>query len=200
MRGNALLVIDELTLSGGLNFTSGRDVQVHATSDLDDDQDVELNVASTQQQQQLNLNASRLIETYPELINSLIGPSPGDDSDARQMLLQLASQFGHNRLIASINNNNNNNNADPLDDEELAASSSSSAASASGPEEFDEEVNEVGVPEVGLNHQQPKYKLSDLKQLQELDLGECQLTYIKWNTFARLSSLKRLQLDGNHLR
>lgn len=37
-------------------------------------------------------------------------------------------------------------------------------------------------------------------QLQELDFGRCQLTYIKWSVFDRLDQLKRLHLDGNQLR
>ena len=36
--------------------------------------------------------------------------------------------------------------------------------------------------------------------LQELDLGECKLSYISWTTLTHLSSLKRLLLDGNQLR
>lgn len=38
------------------------------------------------------------------------------------------------------------------------------------------------------------------KHLQELDFGQCQLTYIKWTTFEHLNELKRLYLDGNILR
>lgn len=38
------------------------------------------------------------------------------------------------------------------------------------------------------------------KHLQELDFGQCQLTYIKWTTFEHLNELKRLFLDGNLLR
>lgn len=38
------------------------------------------------------------------------------------------------------------------------------------------------------------------KHLQELDFGQCQLTYIKWTTFENLNELKRLFLDGNKLR
>lgn len=38
------------------------------------------------------------------------------------------------------------------------------------------------------------------RHLQELDLGQCQLTYIKWTTFEHLNELKRLYLDGNKLR
>lgn len=38
------------------------------------------------------------------------------------------------------------------------------------------------------------------EQLQELDFGQCKLSYIKWNSFANLNQLKRLFLDGNHLR
>lgn len=37
------------------------------------------------------------------------------------------------------------------------------------------------------------------RQLQELDFGECQLTYIKWTTFEHLHQLKRLFLDNNKL-
>lgn len=37
-------------------------------------------------------------------------------------------------------------------------------------------------------------------QLQELDFGRCQLTYIKWSVFDQLDQLKRLHLDGNQLR
>lgn len=37
-------------------------------------------------------------------------------------------------------------------------------------------------------------------QLQELDLGHCSLTYIKWTSFEQLDQLKRLWLDGNKLR
>lgn len=38
------------------------------------------------------------------------------------------------------------------------------------------------------------------KQLQELDFGQCKLSYIKWTSFSHLKQLKRLLLDGNHLR
>lgn len=41
---------------------------------------------------------------------------------------------------------------------------------------------------------------SHFLQLQELDFGRCQLSYIKWTTFEQLEQLKRLWLDGNQLR
>lgn len=41
---------------------------------------------------------------------------------------------------------------------------------------------------------------SHFNQLQELDFGQCQLTYIKWSVFDQLDQLKRLHLDGNQLR
>lgn len=37
-------------------------------------------------------------------------------------------------------------------------------------------------------------------QLQELDFGQCKLSYIKWTSLSHLKQLKRLLLDGNHLR
>lgn len=55
------------------------------------------------------------------------------------------------------------------------------------------ELNLAGVDRLGLS-------LGLFEHLQELDLGECQLTYIKWTAMRHLRSLKRLQLDGNHLR
>ena len=43
-------------------------------------------------------------------------------------------------------------------------------------------------------------QLSQFEHLQELDFGQCKLLFIQWSVLANLNSLKKLFLDGNHLR
>lgn len=190
-------MIEELTLAGGLQVggaTSGDELE---TNDIDKPAPGIENTATANFQ----MNASRLLETYPELI-SLIKPSTqaellsGDESEARARqlaLLDITTEFG---LIHQADSYSSD-----LIEDEITTSTSEPYFHSSYQINQDNEVEidsnlALEANDKGGNN----FKLGQLRHLQELDLGECQLTYIKWNAFKRLDSLKRLQLDGNHLR
>lgn len=58
---------------------------------------------------------------------------------------------------------------------------------------------ERAVPYSSTNEQKQTFG-AYFNQLQELDFGQCKLSYIKWTSLSHLNQLKRLLLDGNYLR
>lgn len=180
MRGNPLQVLDELTLAP------------------DDEQEAEHGTGEPTGRPALSENASRLYESYPELVRALLHPGQHRplDQAASELASSLATEFGHTSADSPLASAAL---ADEDDDSELAGSAWPLVA---GPDEA-LDGTPVGAAELQSAARPAATTAASLgrfKQLQELDLGECQLEYIKWDTFKRLDSLKRLQLDGNKLR
>lgn len=207
MRGNPLGSLDELSLSGHVGDVSG------------------IEVASAKERQQQHQNATlaslklqlgRLHETYPELARAFLSnrfaaneneepvAGPGDQ------LLELLSEISNVAAAAA------NAPAEILD-ESLSSSLIGTEIPGSTPEESDEfgepirsknsssmrptRRTQVDLEENSIvSPTSVRLSLGHFEHLQDLDLGECQLVYIKWTTLQGLSSLKKLQLDGNRLR
>lgn len=70
---------------------------------------------------------------------------------------------------------------------------------------LDDNSNNNGVEKVQpysstINTEEKQTFGAYFSQLQELDFGQCKLSYIKWTSLSHLNQLKRLLLDGNYLR
>ena len=220
MRGNPLRVLDELTLSGGRDEAQAGQVATTTPPDADNEISIGDETGAPSGHSQLSAefkaNISRLFETYPQLVKALIGPHLSGQAEMDELWHFLSEQFEDLRVPYDTSNNNlqldddqqqplassqsSSTTVSPLGgDDDLAESSASSTSASAGQsgsvygDELDSEPDLAKPKGDALS-------LARLKQLQELDLGECQISYIKWDTFRHLDSLKRLQLDGNRLR
>lgn len=171
-------------------------------------------------------NISRLYESYPILARSLLlsqkrRTNSGTENDHGSFIIEQMEL----ELLESIVRQNDDN----VDvDEEISDSEDSGADIADDDGNVDDqngrpdddlgaanELNQAGSSGGGGAKRRPpagwrvkRKKVSGatgglgghFSQLQELDFGQCQLTYIKWSVFDQLDQLKRLHLDGNRLR
>lgn len=227
MRGNPLQVIDDLTLSGG-NGTSSPESQAESqaktttTADIGNEISIEEETGGSgaknsdnEQAAKFKTSVSRLFETYPELVKVLIGPQLGGQAEVEELWNFLLDEFED--LRAQYETNQSGVNLLLNEDQLLATSQSLSTTTISSPFGGDDLAEPRGSSSgasqsiygdeldsrsdlASAESKDNVHSLGRLKQLQELDLGECQISYIKWDTFKHLNSLKRLQLDGNRLR
>lgn len=158
LRGNPLLAVDELSLSGGLKWPE----------------------AGKQSEQSVALNMSRLLETYPDFARAFLQRQLDADS-----LIKSGKRLNENE-----NENENGPNSSALEAlNELVQQEAAELESQDSPDSWEKSPASFAT------------SLGDhFGQLQELDLGQCKLSYIKWSCLQHLKQLKRLLLDGNRLR
>lgn len=145
---------------------------------------------------------ARLVETYPELVRSLLkladtnsfnAINTGDSSDQTKVLQMLANLM-HKVDTEQVNEGASDDDDDDDDANQLNGYPEEDQQEQQGENSVDNEQTN------GTDRKVAKPLSLYFKHLQELDLGQCKLTYIKWTTLANLNSLKRLYLDGNQLR
>lgn len=204
MRGNPLKVLNETTLAGGLRLVKVKQGFPSERANL-------AGVAGEAGQGGLYDEALALWETFPGLASRLVakrrlggGPAEaagvGSESSFEQVLARIVNESEEDGDADADDNYGEDDNAD---DNVIVAASSRRHLEADSPASDSDNDNSfaLNLNELGNKRSHRFYSLgSNFVHLQELDFGQCQLHYIKWTTFERLSSLKRLWLDGNKLR
>lgn len=154
-------------------------------------------------------NMNRLFETYPELVRNLVH---------QYTSFQINQE--NNRSPIKNNHSNGKNGANKLATLELKVmqtllqqdQSSKPTDSTLPLQEINDVESDLLDNSAGSNWNDLDYSDNNnlsatstqfgvfFSQLQELDFGQCKLSYIKWTVFEHFNQLKRLYLDGNHLR
>ncbi|CAA3006436.1 Leucine-rich repeat-containing protein 26 [Olea europaea subsp. europaea] len=190
MRGNPLRALDEATLQGGPTPETQR-THTNTTETRHDD-------------------LIRLYETYPDLARALSrqatpmsssSSSSSHEDERRQIELlgSIISELARRRKPSGALGFESSQ-ADRADQPSLASDELGEPLTSLSPSlEFRDEATDSPADDERRAARSIWPSLGLFEHLQELDLGECQLSYIKWSTFVGLRSLKRLQLDGNQL-
>lgn len=189
MRGNPLLELTEATLAGGVAADNRPNIGTRSPANN--------NRAST-----LRANMSRLVETYPELMRHLVRQldnkvENNNLNDNEHSIIRAGASREQAEILEVIES--------LLAKEEDAPSLSLDVDDNLAPANEDDDDVQVGATlQLGADLHRRRDAVNSFslyfKHLQELDLGECKLIYIRWTSLAHLGSLKRLYLDGNRLR
>lgn len=176
MRGNPLGRLDRSTLELKTNFAEIRPLKENI-------EDASENVTLL----------SRFVETYPELARALatklssansnvLDEAEESNTSNQEKFLQILRKL----LIGFERQQQQQQNHEGLYDQ----TEPSNEIEFDGSNENEVESQELS-EEISIG--------SHFTQIQELDFGQCQLSYIEWSTLLRLNQLKRLFLDGNRL-